>query len=184
MAACCCDQETTFPQQSQTRRWGRLRLPNGQIARSLWCEGKRASSSKVRVTQNVKLDLNGQIEYAEVQFYFLHFTSDDPKVPPIPYALVSVYSCPVQDILIESSNTSWACKYRGDDSLQVIGLSSITACISMQPLPRTPTDPDGTLWFVVEKSGLEDTQLSGFEEAMDNEHSHQDPCNSDSTAVS
>ena len=37
------------------RRWGRLRLPNGQVARSLWCEGRRAASSKVRITRNVKV---------------------------------------------------------------------------------------------------------------------------------
>ena len=38
------------------RRWGRIRLPNGQVARSLWCEDKRASGrSKVRVSRNVKV---------------------------------------------------------------------------------------------------------------------------------
>jgi len=39
---------------SKIRRWGRLRLPNGQVARSLWCKSKRASG-KVRVTRNVKV---------------------------------------------------------------------------------------------------------------------------------
>jgi hypothetical protein len=39
---------------SKIRRWGRLRLPNGQIARSLWCEIKGARS-KTRVTRNVKV---------------------------------------------------------------------------------------------------------------------------------
>jgi hypothetical protein len=40
---------------SKVRRWGRQSLPNGQIVRSAWCEGKQASSSKVWVTQNVKV---------------------------------------------------------------------------------------------------------------------------------
>jgi hypothetical protein len=89
---------------------------------------------------------------------------------PIPYALVSVYSRPIHDILIESSNTLWACKYRGDDGLQIVNLTSIMACVSMQPLPRALSDPEGSVfWFVVEKSGLEDAQLTGFEEAMDND---------------
>lgn len=42
----------------------------------------------------------------------------------------------------------------------------------MQPLPLVPTDPEGRLWFVVEKSGLEDDQLIGFEETLDNEQVH------------
>lgn len=37
----------------------------------------------------------------------------------------------------------------------------------MQPLPHVPGDPEGTFWFVVEKSGLEDAQLTGFEEDID-----------------
>jgi hypothetical protein len=39
----------------------------------------------------------------------------------------------------------------------------------MQPLPRISSDPEGALWFVVEKSGLEDAQLTGAEETMDND---------------
>ncbi len=39
----------------------------------------------------------------------------------------------------------------------------------MQPLPPVPTDPKGGFWFVVEKSGLEDAQLSGYEETLDGE---------------
>ena len=115
----------------------------------------------------MKMELNGQIEYAEVQFYFLHFTSDNPDEAPLPYALVSVYSRPVQEILAESSNTLWACRYRGDDNLQVINLSDIVACVSMQPLPPASGDPGERLWFVVEKSGLEDIQLTGYEEPLD-----------------
>jgi hypothetical protein len=79
-----------------------------------------------------------------------------------------VYSQPNQELLRESSNTLWACKYNGNDDLRVVNLSSITACVSMQPLPPLPTDSD-RLWFVVEKSGLDDGQLTGFNESLDNE---------------
>jgi hypothetical protein len=51
--------------------------------------------------------------------------------------------------------------------LQVIKLSSIISCVSMQPLPRLPGDPE-SLWFVLEKSGLEDLQLTGAEESKEN----------------
>jgi hypothetical protein len=121
-----------------------------------------------------KLELNGQIEYAEVQFYFLRFTSDNnPNDMPIPYALVSVYSPPLHDILIESSNTLWACEHHGDDGLQIINLTSIMACVSRQPLLHVPSDPEGAFWFVVENSGFKDAQLTGFEEAVDNEPANQ-----------
>jgi hypothetical protein len=109
-----------------------------------------------------KIDLNGQVEYAEVQFYFLHFV-DDPEIKPVPRALVSVYSRPLPEILEDSCNTLWACQYTGSNGFRVVDLPSIVACVSMQPLPPLPADPDG-LYFVVEKSGLEDAQLTGFED--------------------
>jgi hypothetical protein len=113
--------------------------------------------------------LNGQIEYGEVQFYFLVFAtaSPDDSETPTAHALVSVYSRPIQALLTESSNTLWACEHGGND-LRVVLLSTIIACISVQPLPPLPNDPPG-LMFILEKSGLEDVQLSGFEESLDNE---------------
>ena len=110
--------------------------------------------------------LNGQIEYGEVQFYFLLFTTDSPDESPSAHALVSVYSRPIQELLDESSDTLWACQYTGHGDLQVVELSTIVACVSIQPLPPLPNDPPG-LWFVVEKSGLEDFHLTGFEESID-----------------
>jgi len=114
--------------------------------------------------------LNGQIEYGKVQFYFLKFTTNGPasSETTIVCALVSVYSCPVQALLIESSNTLWACQYTGVNDLQVIPLSSILTCISIQPLPPLHDDLPG-LWFVLEKSGLEDAQLAGFGESLGDE---------------
>lgn len=63
--------------------------------------------------------LNGQIEYGKVQFYFLQFTTNGPDdlETPNAHALVLVYSCPIQALLIESSNTLWACKYTGVNDL-------------------------------------------------------------------
>jgi hypothetical protein len=51
---------------SRIRRWGRLRLPNGQIVRSLWCESKRART-KVRVTRNVKVCPELHIQFCWAQ---------------------------------------------------------------------------------------------------------------------
>ena len=86
----------------------------------------------------VKMLLNGQIEYGEVQFYFLIFATDGPDASPTGHALVSVYSRPIQDLLDESSNTLWACQYTGNEDLRVVEVSTIMACVSMQPLPPLP----------------------------------------------
>ena len=105
-----------------------------------------------------------------MQFYFLHFTADNEDEMPVPYAVVSVYSRPIQSLLDESSNTLWACRYTGAGGLRVIKLSSILSCVSIQPLPTLTSDPvhlEGPLWFVLEKSGLEDVQLTGLEEPME-----------------
>jgi hypothetical protein len=75
-----------------------------------------------------------------------------------------MYSRPIQELVVESSNTLWACRYHGNDNLRLIDLSCIMACVSMQPLPPTSSDTYRGLWFVVEKSGLEDAQLTGFED--------------------
>jgi hypothetical protein len=37
----------------------------------------------------------------------------------------------------------------------------------MQPLPRKPSDPIEDMWFVVEKSGLDDTELTGYVDPID-----------------
>jgi hypothetical protein len=113
--------------------------------------------------------LNGQIEYGEVQFYFLQVTTDslEDLETPTAHALVSVYSRPVQALLVESSNTLWACEYTGVDNLRIVPLSSIVSCVSVQPLPPLPNDPPG-LWFILEKSGLEDFQFNRFE-SLENE---------------
>ena len=44
----------TVGEANTIRRWGRLRLPNGQIARSLWGEQRRIGQ-KIRISRNVKV---------------------------------------------------------------------------------------------------------------------------------
>jgi hypothetical protein len=75
--------------------------------------------------------------------------------------------------LNELSGTLWACHYTGDEDLWVVEVSSIMACVSMQPLPLALNNPPG-LWFAVKKSEMEDFQLSGFEESIDNDS--REPC--------
>ncbi|KJA13285.1 hypothetical protein HYPSUDRAFT_151755 [Hypholoma sublateritium FD-334 SS-4] len=115
------------------QKWGRLQLPNGQVARSLYSENRRLSENK-RNTRNVK---NA-------------------------YVVLSKYSSPDQDLLEESFHTLHACSYLSQESLVCVPLNSIVTVVSMQPLPLVAGDPEN-LWFVVEKCGLDDTQLFGNE---------------------
>lgn len=68
-------------------RWARLRIPNGQVARSSWKEN--TMTRMPRMARNVKLHINDRIQFGEVQFYFqINF---DESVKTL--ALVSLYSC-------------------------------------------------------------------------------------------
>lgn len=85
--------------------------------------------------------------------------NDDDKF--VPYALVSVYGRPDEDMLEQSCQTLWACAHTGSDGYRIVPVSSIISVVSMQPLPQRPGDPEN-LWFVVEKPGLDDTELTGY----------------------
>lgn len=82
------------------------------------------------------------------------------------YAVVSVYGRPNAEILTKSSHVLWAAAYMGDANLHVIEVKDIISVVSMQPLPRLPIDSDD-LWFVIEKSGLDDIELTGYIDSVD-----------------
>jgi hypothetical protein len=74
------------------------------------------------------------------------------------YALVSVWSDPDMDLLRESSETVYSCRYRGDACLRVIDVKTITSVVAM--IPMTPRDADSsTHFFLLEKPGLEIQRL-------------------------
>ena len=114
----------------------------------------------------LQFKLNGKVEYGEVQFYFL----DKPCLDNQPesaqqqgaYVVLSKYGPPNEDLLEESFHTLHACSYLGQESLVCVSVASIITVVSMQPLPPMTGDPDN-LWFVVEKGGLDDAQLFGYE---------------------
>ncbi|KAI0082984.1 hypothetical protein BDY19DRAFT_869032, partial [Irpex rosettiformis] len=86
-------------------KWGRLWLPNGQIARSTWVEASRPLH-KLRISQNVKLNENGNVGFAEVQHYF-HIASEHG--PSKGFALVKRYSDPDATLLRRSFDTVYSC---------------------------------------------------------------------------
>ena len=98
-------------------------------------------------------------------FYFLDETADHIINS---YALVSVYGPANADLLKESSHALRACPYYGDENLHVIHTSSILSVVSMQPLPTRPDDVGlDSHFFVVEKSGIDDTELTGYVDSLD-----------------
>ncbi|KAJ3792016.1 hypothetical protein GGU11DRAFT_866628 [Lentinula aff. detonsa] len=146
------------------RCFGRLRLPNGQIARSLYVEVDLLKKCKPRNTRNVKLLRNDVVDFAEVWYYFMSDESGSNFKQA--FAVVSVYDQPIAELLRQSSNALWACDHLGVNNLQVVLAEDIVAVVSMQPLPAFPGEPEGR-WFVVEKPGIDSAILTGHEENMD-----------------
>ncbi|KAF7322171.1 hypothetical protein MKEN_00741300 [Mycena kentingensis (nom. inval.)] len=149
------------------RRWGRLRLPNGQIARSAWKEVPKGLN-KVRMSRNyIDEDLDSEA-YGEVQFYFRADFAGQEKA----FALISVYSAPDVHLLEQSYNTLWVCKYRGDDALKIIEVKSIRSVIVMVPY-------DEGRVFAVHKMGLEVGEMVGYMEedveSKDDEDDNDEP---------
>jgi hypothetical protein len=161
-------------------RWARLRLPNGQVARSAWKE-KLRPLKKVRMARNVmvrflsvpliyhsnfhiqvrKPETNHDI-FAEVQYYFRLQLEDNAEVT---LAMVSCFSSPDKTLLDVSHNTLRSCTFLDQGGLAVIDVKYINSVIAM--VPHQPFDGDSVQrYFVVEKPGLEIACLGGVEEQV------------------
>ncbi|KDQ10948.1 hypothetical protein BOTBODRAFT_115068 [Botryobasidium botryosum FD-172 SS1] len=132
-------------------RWARVRVPNGQIARSAWKESQKPLK-QVRMARNVKFMQQNRCYFGEVQYYFIGEIRGTDRA----LALVSVYSDPDPDLLATSSETLRACKYRGNDSLCVIDVKSISSVVAMPPLTNYHSSAgEYRMHYVVEDFGLE-----------------------------
>ncbi|KAI0684207.1 hypothetical protein BC835DRAFT_1293604 [Cytidiella melzeri] len=145
-------------------RWARLRLPTGQVARSLWTEEGRALN-KIRISRNVKVDPS----FAEVRYFFKLQLRDEEDEQA--FAMVDIYSPPDRNLLTESSNTLWSCtRQAGDLGLCVVPITHIKSVVALVPHPPMDNLALGDFSnqvFVVEKMGLDVTQLAGVEENAD-----------------
>ncbi|KAG2738243.1 hypothetical protein P692DRAFT_201858104 [Suillus brevipes Sb2] len=65
------------------RRWSRLRLPHGQIARSAWKETE-SSAEFIRISRNVKFHRNDVDEFAEVLYFTQMITAVVAMIPHRP----------------------------------------------------------------------------------------------------
>jgi len=147
-------------------RWGRLKLPTEQIARSRWRELERCSGMS-RTDRNVKVhnldptwistDAHAQIlfdqdsiRFGEVRFYFVKEIAGVPRA----FALVSLYSSPDASLLQHTYDTLCVCRYRGDGFLAVVDVKSIISVVAMVPFPfhiRGCAEQ----YFLIEQFGLD-----------------------------
>ncbi|KAI0644787.1 hypothetical protein C8Q79DRAFT_1071796 [Trametes meyenii] len=153
------------------RKWARIRLPNGLVARSAWKECTKPLS-KLRVARCVKFGTPGRLttEVGEVQYYC--------QVGPTrhPVALVSVFGPRNAGLYADSYETVELMEYQGNAALRVIDVKSITTVVGMIPdkIPGSDVLDQsqdykhmhvGSKYFVVEKLGLKVGVLAGEQEA-------------------
>jgi hypothetical protein len=109
-----------------------------------------------------QLSLEGHLEYAEVEYYFIAKMIDAMGVMQSrPLALVSLYSPPNLELLEMSERTLWACEYQGERAFRVVDTTCILAVVGMVPFSAFPGQV-----FVAEKLGLDVDDLGGFEEIV------------------
>ncbi|KAH0835642.1 hypothetical protein J3R83DRAFT_9393 [Lanmaoa asiatica] len=125
------------------KRWARLRLPNGQTARSFWRERLRVIN-KLRVSRNVSFTPATQgmtaTRFGEVQYFTrLAYRCEDGTYAFHDVAIVKLYSDP-QPVLLDNSQTVAACKLTME--LSVIPVTSIHGVVTL--IPRS-FDIDGRI---------------------------------------
>ncbi|OBZ79028.1 hypothetical protein A0H81_01464 [Grifola frondosa] len=155
-------------------RWARLRLPTGQIARSMWKESLK-QQDKVRAARNVKIRQNGVVYFGEVQYYFRVKPYD--HLEAITLAMVKLYSDPDSLLQDASYGTVLSVTWREENRLVAINVKEIEAVVGMVPhtqaLDRAVhsgqvshiTKP-GERFFVVQKLGLDVTYMAGITESI------------------
>ncbi|KAF8414549.1 hypothetical protein L210DRAFT_3306821, partial [Boletus edulis BED1] len=111
----------------------RLRLPNGQVARSAFVELQRLQE-EVRMARNIKVTLNGTLRFAEVRYFAHLITDSNPGGNEADnVALVTLYSLPNEDLLARSNGALVSCTKLGEASLCIIDIESIQSVVTMIP---------------------------------------------------
>ena len=174
-------------------RWARVRLPNGQVARSLWGESdrKRRPRRARNVTVNFlflwndvrklislfQLTLDNVIRVAEVQYYFAISMNDDRKY----VALVSLLDPPDARLYESSHGTLSVHEYNGDDNLIVVDIKSIRSSIALVPFPPpdNPTDADRNLFFMFDDLGFDVAEMDVDADVGANDDDNDDVSSND-----
>ncbi|KAH9159369.1 hypothetical protein EDB89DRAFT_1887518 [Lactarius sanguifluus] len=114
-------------------RWAKLRLPNGQMARSVWLESN--VTTKLRRTSCIKRE--GGTRIGNIEFYF-YIRFGEAQYP---LAMVSLFSLPDAEVLSDSSGTVYLSESgSAPDGLVVIPVTAILSVVSMFPEMRVSED--------------------------------------------
>ncbi|KAI0720195.1 hypothetical protein C8T65DRAFT_567744 [Cerioporus squamosus] len=151
------------------RRWARLHLPNGMVARSAWKEHGKALC-RLRMARCVKFEgLNGRIEVGEVRFF--HITERGNR----PVALVSVFGPRDEALYTNSVENTELMEYREDAGLRVIDVKCIRSVIGMFADKPVTDDEwlhdhrhlhEGRQYVVTERHGFE-VRMGSVDPEMD-----------------
>ncbi|KAG1853989.1 hypothetical protein F4604DRAFT_1591365 [Suillus subluteus] len=155
------------------KKWARLLLPNGQIARSAWQETIKPLE-KIRISRNVKIDLDGQVRFGEILYFTWLSVEADPGDKEdwqfVNVALIQLYSTPDESLLKLSSQTVPSCTRV--DEFCVLDVKKILSVVAM--VLHTPTLPSGATeprFFMMERPGFDISNLgvpySGYLDAED-----------------
>ncbi|KAJ2921645.1 hypothetical protein H1R20_g15449, partial [Candolleomyces eurysporus] len=146
------------------RRWARLKLPNGQIARSAWKEQNKPSE-KVRQARCVKLEVDGKIRFGEIQFYF----NGEINGARRPLAMILLLSPHDKDLFKLSHWTLMSIR-KEEGTLRVVCAKSILSVVAL--IPWSIRDPaKSEEYFIYEQLGME---ISLWSENLENEGDEAD----------
>ena len=81
-------------------------------------------------------------------------------------AIISTYSEPNPDLLVESHGTLVSCQYFGDNGLVVIEVSCIESVVAMVPHNPPHSKNSELHFFLVEQPGLDIANLGSTQESM------------------
>ncbi|EIW80973.1 hypothetical protein CONPUDRAFT_56343 [Coniophora puteana RWD-64-598 SS2] len=148
---------------STVLRWARLRIPTGQIARSLW--GELSNSRCTRRSRNVKVR-----DYIIFDVSYRSLTNRQDEVHSL--ALVQLYSKPHARMLELSNGQVYSSTHGGEASLCLIDVKSFLAVVGMVPHTLAALDDtnDQPRFFLAEKMGLDVLRIGGVEEPEGGEY--------------
>ncbi|RDX42284.1 hypothetical protein OH76DRAFT_1458839 [Lentinus brumalis] len=150
-------------------KWARLRLPNGQIARTAFGECKGEARGKpVHRSRMVKV-IYGIIlceyTFAEVKYFFRLKTKDAHGVErTASLAMVSDYTPPDPAILQKTHGVLMVCRYEGGHSRRVVDAKDILTVVELYHLHAAELYLDR--YFVAQKLGFDMTWIGRIQDPI------------------
>ncbi|KIK15659.1 hypothetical protein PISMIDRAFT_16356 [Pisolithus microcarpus 441] len=142
------------------KRWAQLRLPNGEIMRSLWQEQFK-SSTQIHISRNVKFVYETREWFGEVQYFTrlaIDVTEDADEVCFEDIALIRLYTFLDEPLLQASSHTLVVSAL--SDQFIVVPVKSIKSVVGMVPYRlKHLSGIVEDCFFLMEKPGLNISQL-------------------------